>query len=311
MFKSNQLDYINPNDVGFRYNIPHFENSMYTFKYCNVPLFGCGESGTPIISCDDYFDLNLLNGLEEEFNENIEKAKHRLHYMTPFGIIPNELNGYKCLDSYLLNIEKYDPGATYKEYIKNIHHYHALKNYMAGRFNLNRPWKNVIHLKKLKSFFEKNDDAEWNDIAYLFPKLIKLVNSLPFKTIGYVMVMRNNEDSHLDIHRDIFPRNHTCHHINIAIDKKPRPVYMYDSLTNTKFYKEANSYSYFFNECDLHGADHIFDERLTLRVDGVFSDWFCEKIGLTNGITFDWAYDKPQEFIKANGSVEIIQDTDI
>ena len=311
MFKSNQLDYINPEDVSIRYNIPHFETSLYSFKYCDVPLFGCGNAGTPIINCDDYYDTELLNGLEEEFDNNIEHAKQRLHYMMPFGLVPSDLNNQKCLDSHLLNLDKYDPELTYKDYIKNITHYHELKNYMANRFNLNKPWKNVIHLKRLKSFFEKNQTAEWNEVAQHFPKLVKLVESLPFKSIGYVMVMRNNENRGLDIHRDIFPRNHNCHHINIAIDKKPRQVFMYDSLTNTKYYKDPESYSYFFNECDLHGADRTFSERLTLRVDGEFEDWFSAKIGLENGITFDWAYDKPQDFYKSNGSIPIIQETDI
>lgn len=315
MFKSNQIDYINPDEVGFYYSIPNvgpkFNNKMYTFKYVDVPLFGCGVNGTPIINCDKYYDVALLDGLEEEFKDNIERAKHRLHFMTPFGLFPYQLNNSKCLDSYLLNLDKYDPKQTYAPYIQEMDHYHKVKNYMLQRFNLNKPWKNVIHLKKLKSFFEKNNYAEWNEVALYFPKLIKLIESLPFKTIGYVMIMRNNEESKLDIHRDIFPRNHNCHHINIAIDKKPRNVFMYDAHTDTKYYKEPDSYSYFFNECDLHGADYEFHERLTLRVDGVFADWFAEEMGLENGITFDWAYDKPQEFCKSVGKVPIINETDI
>lgn len=316
MFNSNQNDYIRPEDAGIYYQVPGvnptFRNNLYSFRYCDIPLMGCGPSGTPIIDCDEYWDNNLLDGLEEEFNGAIGQSKHRLHYMTPFGLIPEHINNQKCLDSYLLNLEKYDPDFNYTPYIQNINHYHELKNYMLNRFNLNKPWKNVIHLKKLKSFFEKNDSAEWNDVAPLFPKLVKLVESLPFKTIGYVMVMRNQEDSKLDIHRDIYPRNHCCHHINISIDRRPRPVFMYDSHTNIKHYKKQNSLSYFFNEFDLHGADNTFREGLTLRVDGVFKDDFAESIGLVNGVTFDWAYDKPQEFYKQNGRrINIIAETDI
>lgn len=316
MFHSNQNDYIKPEDAGIYYQVngvnDSFKNRLYTFKYCDVPLMGCGPAGTPIINCDDYYDTDLLDGLEQEFNQSIAEAKHRLHYMTPFGLIPQKINNQKCLDSYLLNLDKYEPNSSYTPYIQNINHYHELKNYMLARFNLNRPWKNVIHLKKLKSFFEKNDSAEWNDVAHLFPKLVKLVESLPFKTIGYVMIMRNQEDSKLDIHRDIYPRNHCCHHINIAIDKKPRSVFMYDSHTDTKYYKDSKSFAYFFNEFDLHGADNAFEERLTLRVDGVFEDWFSKSIGLENGVTFDWAYDRPQEFFKQNErKINIIESTDI
>jgi hypothetical protein len=315
MFKSNQLEYLDPKRVEMWYKIPgvnpNFNNKLYTYKYVDVPLFGVGPSGQPIIECDSYFDTKLIDGIADEFNSNLEFGKHRLHYMTPFGLIPKSINGTKCLDSYLLNLEKYDPGQNYSQYIQDINHYHVLKNYMAGRFNLNRPWKNVIHLKRLKTFFEKNENAEWNEISEHFPKLIKLIMNLPFKTIGYVMVMRNNENSKLDIHRDIYPRNHRCHHINIAIDSKPRPVFTYCSHTNTRYYKKSNSLSYFFNECDLHGADAVFHEGLTLRVDGVFHDWFAKEIGLEDSVTFDWAYDKPQSYINLVKTIPVIEETDI
>lgn len=315
MFKSSQNDYLDPRDVELWYSVPgvnpEFKNKLYTYKYVDVPLFGVGPHGAPIIDCDEWWDTRAVDGVGQEFIDNLHLAWGRLHYMTPFGLVPQELNGAKCLDSYLLNLDKYDPGHTYTRYIQNITHYHVLKNYMAGRFNLNRPWKNVLHIKKLRTFFEKNDPAEWNDLAVHFPKLVKLVNSLPFKHVGYVMIMRSIEGARLDIHRDIYPRNHGCHHINIAIDGRPRPVFTYCSHTGQRYYKKSDSVSYFFNECDLHGADPVPWEGLTLRVDGVFEDWFAQKLGLEDGATFDWSYDKPQTHINSVGKIKIVEDTDI
>ena len=306
MYRSNQDTFVNPKDAEIRYFIPHPNQSLnhrYSFKYVEAPAFGCGPAGNKIISCDSCFDVSLIDGVAEEFNANLAAARGRLHHMTPFGLVPTELNGAKCLDSYLINLEKYDPTHDYITYSKNLMHYHDFKHYMAGRFNLNRPWKGVVHFKKLKSFFEKNDIAEWNEVAHLFPKLVRLVDSMPFKTVGYVMIMRSNENSHLDIHRDIYPRNHSCHHINVHIDLKPKPFFIYDPITKTKTYKDDQTLSYFFNECDLHGTDYIFEERLTMRVDGVFEDWFAKQIGLENGVTFDC--------YRANGGIRITQETDI
>jgi len=314
MYKSSQIDYINPSDVAINYFIPHPNrtlNNRYSYKYCEIPAFGCGPSGQLIIDCDEFVDLSLIDKVKQEFLDTVASVHDNLHYMIPFGLVPKELNGQKCLDSYLLNLKKYDQ--NYIEFSKNIHHYHGFKNFMAARFNLNRPWKNVLHIKRLQGFFEKNKQAEWNEIAPLFPNMIKLVDSLPFKHVGYVMIMRSNENTHLDIHRDIYPRNHNCHHINIALDANywSKPFFIYDAITKTKHYKDKKTISYFFNECDLHGVDNIFNETLTMRIDGVFEDWFAEKIGLENSVTFDWAYDKPQDFYKANGGIKVINETDI
>lgn len=315
MYKTNQNDYLDPTTVELYYSVPgtgpKFKNRIFSFKHVEVPLFGCGPLGKPIIECDNFLNLDLLDGVEEEFNSNLHLAKHRLHHMVPFGLVPASLNEEKCLDSYLLNLDKYDPGLTYSPYIQHMTHYHELKNYMLNRYGLIQPWKNVIHLKQLKGFFEKNSSAVWNDVACYFPKLIKLINSLPFKTVGYVMIMRSKENSRLPIHRDIYPRNHNAHHINISIDKKPRQFFVYDISTNEKIYKQSDCLSYFFNESDLHGCDYSFIEHLTLRVDGEFQDWFAEQIGLINGVTFDWGYDKPQDFFLKTQQIPVIEGTDI
>jgi len=314
MFKSSQIEYIDPSNIAINYFISHPNKSLnnrISFKYCDIPTFGVGPNGHPIIDCDEYIDLSLVKIVKDEFINNVGSVSDNLHHMIPFGLVPSELNNQKCLDSYLINLKKYDQ--DYIEYSKNITHYHDFKNFMAARFNLNRPWKNVLHFKKLKSFFEKNHASDWNDIAPLFPNLIKLVELLPFKHVGYVMIMRSNENTFLDIHRDIYPRNHKCHHINIALDSNywSKPFFIYDPITKTKHYKNKKTISYFFNECDLHGVDKVFNETLTLRVDGVFEDWFAKKIGVDDGVTFDWAYDKPQDFYKANGGIKIINETDI
>jgi hypothetical protein len=314
MYRSEQNDYINPADAEINYFVKHPNpgiNHRYTYKYCEVPTFGVGEAGIPIINCDSYFDTSKLAEIKQEFNENISKAKSFLRPMIPFGLVPTDINNQKCLDSYLVNLDKYDPEGDYIKYSMDIHHYHMFKCFMTNRFNLNRPWKNVIHFRRLKGFFQKNNETEWNESIEFFPKLRALTESLPFKTLGYVMIMRSQEDSQLDIHRDIFPRNHNCHHINIALEPDLKPFFIYDPITREKHYKTKDSHSYFFNECDMHGTDYEFNETLTMRVDGVFEDWFAEEIGLTNGVTFDWAYDKPQDFVKANGGIKIYHDTDI
>jgi hypothetical protein len=307
-------DYVNDEIMNIRYTIPHVSDSIksrYSFRYHELPVFGVGPYGFPIVNCDSYIDLSLLNGISDEFYANLNQSKHRLHKMMPFGLVPEHLNNQKCLDSYLINLDKYDSNHTLSLFGDHNTHYHDYKEHACDYFKLNKPWKDVLHIRKLSTFFEKNNPGTWNDVAHNFPKLCDFIESLPFKHVGYAMIMINNPGSRLDIHRDIWMQNHSAHHINIAIDFKPRSVFIYDAITDTKYYKTENSLSYFFNECDLHGADAVDDSRLTLRVDGQFTDNFARAVGLEGGKTFDWCYDRPTDFIKQNGGVKVYKETDI
>jgi hypothetical protein len=314
MFHSLQDEYLKAREVELFYTLDHPLRSVrqrYSFRYCELPPMGTGPQGNLIINCDEYLDRDLTKEVYEEFLRQIHLAEHRFHHMIPFGIVPSALNQQKCLDSFLINQAKYE---SVRELIKQTEHlgdYHQVKNQVAKQLGLNLPWRDVIHFKKLKTFFEKNEAAQWNDIAQYFPKLRKLVDSLPFKTIGYVMILRNNKGSKLDIHRDIFPRNHACHHINIALDGKPRPFFIYDSFTGKRHYKEPSCISYFFNEFDLHGADACDWASIILRIDGIFKDSFANKIGMSDGVTFDWSFKKPQNFVKERGPIKIWEETDI
>jgi len=307
-------NYIDPNDVMINYKINHKSKSVQnriSFKHCDLPIFGVGPYGIPVINCDPYIDISLLGGLEEEFNNNLHHASTQLHKMIPFGLVPFSINQEKCIDSYLINLDKYDSLGQYKSYGDNNLHYHEFKDMVCTQFKLNKPWHDVLHIRELKSFFEKNHPSRYNKVAMYFPKLCKFIDSLPFESVGYAMVMRNKPNNYLNVHRDIFMQNHSCHHINVAIDLKPRKFFVYDSIEKIKIYKTENSLSYFFNECDLHGADSVDDMRLTLRVDGIFTDKFAQSIGLERGKTFDWYYDKPQDYIKQVKKIPILDETDI
>lgn len=301
-------------DLELPYSIPHPHPGVgqrYSFRYCELPAMGTGPQGNLITSCDGYLNRSLVAEAYAEFLDNHHKVTDHFHHMMPFGLVPSELNGQKCLDSYLLNLDRYPSVEKLISDTNEMKSYHDVKNHVATKLGLNLPWKDVIHFKKVKSFFQKNDPADWNSAALHFPQLIRLVETLPFSSVGYVMIMRNNAGSKLDIHRDIFPRNHSCHHINIALDGKPRPFFIYDSVSKTKHYKDSSSLSYFFNEADLHGADASEWSSLTLRIDGVFEEDFAKAIGLKSGVTFNWSYSRPQEFIRNNGHIKVWNETDI
>jgi hypothetical protein len=103
--------------------------------------------------------------------------------------------------------------------------------------------------------------------------------------------------------------------MNIIFDQKPRPFFVYDAIDRKKIYVNPNCSMYYFNEADLHGVDPEPEPRFMLRVEGVFTDGFAEKIGLkkTDGgfESFDWSYSKPSSYLERTGQLQIYQDTDI
>ena len=313
MFRSNNQDYLPEDLVKIDYKIDHpilNTRPSNSFKYYDLEPMGLGPEGNYFITLDSYIDTSDIDSIRQELEDNIEQAAQHLVHMIPFGLIPEHINGEKCLDSFLLNPEKYKIKKDAYSYAANIENYHALKRYYINRFNLTKSWKRVLHLRKPLPFYQKGNPTEWNSSIQHFPKLKKLIESLPFKHMGIGLIFRSNEDSRLLIHRDSYARNHCMHHINICLSKTTRRVFIYDPINDCRIYLDPNVRSYTFNEIDLHGADPQFD-HLVLRIDGQFEDWFCKKLGYEKNHSFDWAYDRPQKFIKEHKKIKIWQSTDI
>jgi len=313
MFKSRDDLFLLAEKVKIEYKLNHpklLDRILNSMKYYDLPPMGVGPEGKPFINMDNYLDLSSVDEVRQELENNMYLATDNLLYMTPFGLIPENINNERCLDSFLLNPDMHDIITDAYSYASNISNYHAIKRYYANKFNLTSSWKRVLPLRKLVPFYNKGVPSDWNSSIQHFPKLKKLVDSLPFKHIGFGLIFRSNEDSRLLIHRDSYARNNNLQHLSISLSKINRKVFVYDSLSHTKIYLDPTARSYTFNETDLHGADPQFD-HLVLRLDGQFEDWLCKKLGYEPGVVFDWAYDKPQEFIKQHGKINMYDSTDI
>lgn len=313
MYKSNDRDYLPEELVKIEYRLQHPNSEISnrvsnSFRYYDLEPMGLGPEGKYFISLDQYIDLSDIDNIRSELEDNLWLGGNYLVHMTPFGLVPQHINGEKCLDSYLLNPEKY--GVNTLKWADNITNYHTLKRYYTNHFNLTAQWRRILHLRKPPPFYSKGTQTDWNPCIQYFPRLKKLIDSLPFKQRGIGLIFRSNEDNRLLIHRDSYCRNHRLHHINISLSRRTRQVFIYDPINNVKHYLNSNTTAYTFNECDLHGADPQFD-HLVLRVDGEFEDWFARRLGYDNGISFDWAYDRPQEFIRKHGRINIWTETDI
>jgi hypothetical protein len=315
MYRTNSDDYLPESKVKIIYHLDHphpkvDSRNSNSFRYYDLPPMGLGPEGKLFIPLDEHIDLSDIDGVRCEIEDNMQYAAENLVYMTPFGLIPQHINDEKCLDSYLLNAEKYGIREDAYSYASKIDNYHALKRYYISKFNITKSWKRVFHFRRPLPFYEKGNPTDWKNNIDRFPKLRRLIESLPFKHMGIALIFRSKEDNRLLIHRDSYARNHCLQHINISLSKQNRRVFVYDPISNTRTYLDSDTRSYTFNECDLHGADPQFD-HMVLRIDGQFEDWFCKKLGYENNVSFDWGYYRPQDYIRQVGSINIWNDTDI
>jgi hypothetical protein len=113
-----------------------------------------------------------------------------------------------------------------------------------------------------------------------FPGLLNWINNLEiFQTItdAYIMTVDSGgipfEHHHPPVDDNDISKLSEFVHIRPNLD---RPFYVRDSLTRKKHYIDTRVA--YWNDQDSHGGDIIFKPSYSLRIDGVFTDSFKEKI---------------------------------
>jgi hypothetical protein len=287
--------------------VPEFR----TFKHCNLPKMGVGPEHKSFLYFDDFIDKSLIPEIKEEIEKGLSNGHTRFNKIIANGLVPTDVNGQKTIDSYLANIEKYAKDDRWKEDIQKITRKGDLKTYFHKYFGIGEPWDGLAMFREYTAHYEdKVKPSQWMQNIEQFPVLKKFVNGLPFKFVGYVMIFKSKPNSPVLIHRDYFPVNHRVHFMNIRLEQKPRPFFLYDIESKTKEYMNPEKDIYFFNEIDLHGLDAEPQSHMTLRIEGQFNDDFLNKIGLPDGETFNWNFEKPKSFLKS-GNFKIEPSTDI
>jgi hypothetical protein len=288
-----------------------------TFRYYDLPVMGISQDAHPFIKIDRYIDTTDFPSIHNELIQNIHFLNPHTKGLVVNGIVPKmHNNGFKSIDSILLNPHKYI-NFQYENDIKDLTTLSSVKSYFYQKFQIPEAWKGVCHLRAFTNYANKSLPSSWLEHAFHFPRLVKFVNSLPFKSLGYAVffISNGNGKDAAFIHRDTFHKRHAkSHFINILFDQKPRPFFLYDALKMKKTYIPDDCCMYYFNESDLHGVDPENESRFMLRVEGVFTDEFAKRIGLFREAdayeSFDWDYPYPKRFIKENG-LNICQETDV
>jgi hypothetical protein len=109
-----------------------------------------------------------------------------------------------------------------------------------------------------------------------FPALVAFVQALPFDVIGRCNILGLEADHHGTIHWDGDPEDERAEHFITLCPRKNKRLFLWDEARRQKTF--VASHAYWFNDHGYHGveADPFF--RYSIRVDGVFTPEFLERV---------------------------------
>jgi hypothetical protein len=275
------------------------DKEFYTYPYTEFGVQGVGKDHLPMVNMDPYVSHDHDFMLHTECCIGLALSNTYKMGMT-YGAIPPEerdrFAGNDCWSEMLYNLEKLDPVHEVAiRYILSVtppaDQQYAVYKYAYFAMGAPIPWYFALYLKK-GDFFKKTTDQSsyWTDEAKHFPLLQQYLDTLPFKSIGRVLLFTTYPNAGVMIHRDSVMTEHSDHNINFFFAGGPRPSFVWDEVKKTKTYLDPTARSYFFNNRDYHGVDPEPVFRYTLRVDGTFTDEMCEKLGLVDGKTWSPNY---------------------
>ena len=282
--------------------IPIGNTELFSFPYEEHGTKGAGKFRQPIINMDQYIDHSMDDELHIECCLGLARAENYQVSMAYGGLPPEEREKFNGKDSWsemLRELKKHDPTGVHRQVIENIFATEdkdtatgIVYRYMYFAVGAVIPWFYGLLLKRNRFRDKTASLHDWEPSARHFPKLLEYIKTLPFKDVGRVLFFATYPNGGVVTHRDSVLAEHKDHNINLFFSSGQRPSYIWDEIEKTKTYLDPAARSYFFNNRDYHGVDPEPVFRYTLRIDGTFTDELCEQLGLEDGYTWKWDYEK-------------------
>lgn len=163
------------------------------------------------------------------------------------------------------------------------------RRYLKLRYGIYNP-SHTIYLKKPigRDYHSIANEAAnpWTDNSRFFPNVVEWIKKLPFESIGRALYFLHEHDCDLVMHSDLKHSSNSA--VKYVADQphgtefvwiratKDKGFYVYDEANNVKHH--VSSYSAWFNSYDVHGGDPTENMTYSLRIDGVFTKEFREKL---------------------------------
>ncbi len=144
-----------------------------------------------------------------------------------------------------------------------------------------KPGSKMVYLSQPKgedNYYNLDKPEEWEPApgATEFSELMEFIRTLPFKATARMLIMYDPEGRAVTAHRDHVSYD-LCHEFIWFRTNLRKPFYMLNENTGEKQYVESHS-AWFDSVNQFHGGDAREGLSFSIRVDGVFTDEFRERI---------------------------------
>jgi hypothetical protein len=158
--------------------------------------------------------------------------------------------------------------------------------FYTGPYTLNedgagRPGSRMIYLAQSElpdSYFDLDRPGVWRptDASTEFSLLMDFIATLPFKSTGRMLIMYDDEPREVPAHRD-HTETEVLHDFVWFRTNLNKPFYVLNYITGER--QDVSGYSAWFDTVNqFHGSGAADGLAFSIRVDGIFSDEFKEKI---------------------------------
>jgi hypothetical protein len=205
-----------------------------------------------------------------------------------FGAVDERVTypSYKCFDEFI-DVERL---RSLDGYIKQRVKRHILEHdddkFYTGPYRLketvsDRPGSRMIYLASSElpdSYFDLDRPEVWqpSPAANEFSLLMDFIATLPFKATGRMLIMYDDAPNEVPAHRD-HVESEVLHDFVWFRTNQNKRFYVLNYQTNEKQYVEGYS-AWFDTVNQFHGSDAYDGLAFSIRVDGIFTDDFKQRI---------------------------------
>jgi hypothetical protein len=242
-----------------------------------------GIGNKPFVDCQEHIDMQALKDMNLEICLGIAKSDIKAGVYGP-GVQESERYGnFMLMKSKLARENDEEIGWNKMN--------HNQQNIFAKMyFHLYNP-STTVYLREPKKTFDPivayrrkayDEPFEWTNNVKHFPTLKPWLDNLigtVFKEYGRIIFFLHEHDCKLPLHRDGLIQ---YDHKNEFLWLNPTGIkkfYVYDEATQERH--DVNSPAIFFNDLDMHGGDTNECMTWSLRIDGMFTDEFRQRIGIS------------------------------
>lgn len=233
-----------------------------------------GVNGQIYIDLEPHLDMTRLDELTEETTYYL--AKHRKFEVVTFSpvqAIPGEYENINVGQS-TLNPKFWRGMATDLDL--------SSRKIYNSFWEPHLPFEEVVRLRGLVQpatprSIETFEGTFETEHAAALPATMAFIKSLPLKEIGWTTIYHTTPDQEVPPHRDY--RSDIGLDIQfIFLNPLLKPFYIMDDYGNRHI---VNTRAAYFNLHDFHGMQRNYKSCFSLRVNGLWTDEFKEKTGLT------------------------------